>query len=652
MNPMKFWKRFVLWSVLILAVVAPGAVLAAEEDEELTSVPAVPSFWDSLVPDREDQVGDITVEYEKYPLNHYHLDLYIQDRSLWDFITSPIDTTKEQGIQMAIAVLHLLINSFWQLSVELSRVVIWIMEESLRLDIVGELISYVGEGVRTLAGFDENLHKRGFYGLMFPLVTVFFAGYTGYRAMQENDDMTLINGIITFLIIVLGSFAFFYYIEEIATELNKFGTEMGKGLMALTTNTFQPMKNLSAEEATVQAGNNLWNMTVMTPYKLLEFGTDKVDQKRVDAILSTHPEKRGELLIKEKKTYKNEMILPSNVLTRGIGVFLFFVMNLFVWVIPLFIAIFKLVYQGWFLIVLLMSPIALAWAIVPAWREILYKWASELLGAVLMQVALGMLLAIYLAVGGALYKFGQEKGYLLMVLLQIILSITIFLQRKMIFSFVIAPATFLHWSATSKHRHPMWAPISPHRLEGLFEDAFSGDLLRQAARSLKKKWKDRASEGTKSIHEEPKQDSAPNQEDIPELKEINKTPEEEVIFRPYDDPQLTTPDPELLEKKDLESDARMLESEEKPQLLDGSEEKPALLDGVDQKPEVVDADVTEVKMLEERASDTRQIESESDTPLLLAEKEAEPEANGKTKDEGPILLIEPQKKEGQDRDDR
>lgn len=632
MNPVKFWKRFVLWAVLILAVIAPSAVLAAEEEQPRKIEPA-PSIWDSLVPEGEEKVGKVTVEYEKYPLSHYQLDIWLKERSFWDFVKSPIEETKGKITDSGIAMLHIFINMGWQLIVEMSRLVIWILEESLKLDIVNELIEYVGEGVRNIAGFEGNLQDRGFYGLMLPLVTILFAAYTGYRAMEENDEMTLINGILTFFLITLGSFAFFFYIEDIAKELNKFGTEMGKGLMALTTNTFQPTKNLNAKEATAQAGNNIWNMTVMTPFKLLEFGTMDVDQKRVDAILSTHPEQRGELLNKEKKVYGNQMILPSSIGGRGVFVFLLFFMNLFVWAIPVFIAFYKLVFQGWFLVVLLLSPIALAWAVVPPWRDILYKWAAELLGAVLMQVALGLMLAIYLAVGGALYEFGEEKGYLLMVLLQIVLVITIFKQRKMIFSFVIWPSTFLRWNAGFHQKYPTWSSISPHRLENLFEGAFSDAFIRDMARDLKK-LRGKVSFGSMNFRKE-----QTNQEDIPELQEIEKN-KEEVIFQPYDDPQLTGKDQDQL-GAGKNGDAMLLEQEQ--------DEKPLLLNGADQETEVVDADV---KYLEEHsASNSRPIEGEKDAPMLLFEpKEAKP--SEKAEDEGPILLIEPKKKEGQDRNDR
>lgn len=638
MKPKKM-KKFILWAVLILVVVAPGAVLAEEAAKPAKLDPA-PSIWDSLVPEGEKKVGNVTVEYEIYPLSHYQLDLWVKDRSIWDFIAHPIEETTGQAIDGSLSMLHLFVNMGWQITVELSRIVIWILEESLKLDIVDELIEYVGDGVRNLAGFNGNLQERGFYGLMLPIVTVIFAGYAGYKGMRENDEFTVVGAILSFLLIVLGSFAFFYYVEDIARELNKFGTEFGKGLMALTTNTFQPTKLLNSEEATVQAGNNVWDITVITPFKLLEFGTTEVDEKRVRDILKTPPEERGELLNRERNVYKNQMILPSNVAGRAAGVALFFLMNLFIWSIPIFIAIYKLVYQGWFLIVLLMGPIALAWAVVPAWREILYKWASELLGAVLMQVALGMMLAIYLAVGGALFQFGEEKGYLLMVLLQIVLVITIFKQRKMIFSFVIAPATFLHWNAASHKKYPAWAPLSPHRLGHLFEGAFSSGLI-DDARDLVKGMKQKASMGSLNT----KQKDSRAKEDIPELKEMEKN-KEEVIFEPYDDPQLSGKEQDKLGGSSmslLEMDGKDQSNE--PPLLE--EEKPLMLDGVNKEPEVIDADY--VPFVEGGAG---RVESRQDAPLLLEVKERKKEA--KAKEEGPILLIEPRddKKEGRNRNDR
>jgi len=598
-------KAFILWAAFVMILAAPGAVLAAE----------VPSIWDSLVPKGDDKVGDVTVEYNRYPLSHYQLEIVVDDRPFWQLDESVSDT--------GWVILHGFNNMLWQVNVEITRIVIFILEESLKLDVVGELIESVGQGVRSLAGFGENLENRGFYGLLFPILIIGFGGWVGWKALVDDDEDSAVRGLMYFLIVVIFSFSFFYYAEDIGREANRGGVEVSKGVMALATNTFQPTKNLNSEEATAQVGNNLWDMAVIMPYKLIQFGTVEVDDKRVEKLLKTPPDQRDKVLEEEKTKHKNQMLDPRKGWTRLGFVVMQIILNLFALCIPLFIALFKLLYQLWFLFVLLLAPIALAWAIIPSWRETLYKWASELLGAVLMQVALGVLLAIYLAVGGALYQFAEKKGFVIAWLLQIALVVVIIKQRKVIFQLVVAPATFLHWNRAyqSANRLPRWLPTDPSRMMEEFNQKMS--------KGLNALFSGRGDQGSRTVDEEPSETSSGEPY---ELKEMEKKPKEEVLFEPYDDPQLKGQQPE--QDQIQGSSETVLELDGEQEYAAGlEEEKTALLEGESPKLEVIDAEVVE----EEK--DIRHIEDHEDTPRL--EKPAQ------EKKDGPILLIEPEKKEGE-----
>lgn len=594
-------NAFILWAVVVMILAAPGAVLAAE----------VPSIWDSLVPKGDDKVGDVTVEYNRYPLSHYQLEIVVEDRPFWQLDESASDK--------GWVILHYFVNMLWQANVEISRIVIMIMEEALKLDLVGELIESVGQGVRNLAGFGENLQNRGFYGLLFPILVIGFGGWVGWKALVDDDEDSAVRGLMYFLIVVIFAFSFFYFAEDIGREANRAGVEVSKGVMALATNTFQTTKNLTSEEATAQVGNNLWDMAVIMPYKLFQFGTLEVDDKRVEKILKTPPDQRDKVLEEEKSKHKNPMLDPKQGWTRLGFVVMQIILNLFVWCIPLFIALFKLLYQLWFLFILLLAPIALAWAVIPSWREALYKWASELLGAVLMQVALGVLLAIYLAVGGALYRFAEDKGYVIAWLLQIALVVAIIKQRRIIFQLVVAPATFLHWNRVyqSANRLPRWLPTDPSRMMEGFNQKMS--------KGLNALFSGRGDQGSLTLNEEPKEAEEPY-----ELKEIEKKPKEEALFRPFDDPQLKGQ-----EQGRIQGSSEVLELDGAREHAAGLEgEKTALLEGESPEPEVIDAEV----VVEEE--DIRRIEDQEDAPRLELKPKNE-------KKDGPILLIEPEKKEGE-----
>ena len=540
-------KAFLLWLLVWVVLAAPVGALAA------------PSVWDSLVPKGADKVGKVTVEYNRYPLSHYQLDLVLEERSIWEVDEKLSDT----GHSM----LHIFVNTLWQVNVEVSRIIIWVLEESLKLDLVGEFIQSIAQGIQTFAGFNTNLMDRGFYGLFFPLMIVLLGGWVGWKAMAEMDEDSAVRGIIYAMVVIFLSFGFFYYADDIGSEANRAATEISKGVMALTTNVFRPTDPLSSKEATAQAGNNLWHMQVMMPFKLLEFGDLNVDNKRVENVLKTPPDQRQEVLDRERNQYKNTMITPQNSGNRLGFILMHTVLNLFISTLPLFVALYKLFYQVYFLFLLLLAPIALTWAILPSWRESLYKWASEVLGALLMQVGLGVLLSVYLAIGGALYRFSINKGYLLTMLLQLVLIVLVIKQRKVIFQLVTVPATFLHWNkAWQSDRLPRWMPTEPYRaepyraVEGFVDKAMEGGKSEGRYGGF-------GHEGSAAT------ESAATQEPPVELKEIPHEELDDLVFEPYDDPSLPDGEKKKLDHSSIPMLDVVDEKSENVSMLEGPKEK-------------------------------------------------------------------------------
>jgi hypothetical protein len=428
-------KKWVIFSTLLaifFATLYPIMLYAEETKTQTTSM----SLWDSLIPQesKKTKVGQVEVKYNQVPLEHYRLDLFLEERSFWELD----DQLSDSGHYF----LHSFTNMFWQGNVEIARILTWVMEESLTLDVVKEVGESIGEGIRTLAGYNGGFQDKGFYGIFLPLMVTLLGGWIGWKTMVTDDDHGAARGIISSLVVIFGSYIFFYFASDIAAGANQFSSEITKGTMALTSNITQPNEpTLSANEATVEAGNKLWEIMVIKPYQLLQFGTTDVDQKRMDKVLKTAPENRSAVIQNEVKTLKNLNMTTKNSGTRLGFTIMVVILNLVIACVVLMISVGIPFFSLYFLFVLMLSPIALTWAVMPPWRNSLYQWAGHALGALLMKLALGVLMSLYFAFSGALYSFTEEKGYLMTMLIQYILLALMIWKRKDIYQMVTIPAT-------------------------------------------------------------------------------------------------------------------------------------------------------------------------------------------------------------------
>jgi hypothetical protein len=398
------------------------------------------SLVDNLIPFSTDQkkVGQVEVIYNKYPLSNYWIDLYLEDKSFWEI--------EEAASNTGHYFLHQLNNMVWLGNVELSRFVVWVLENALELDFVRELGKSVGEGIQRLSGFDgSTLSERGMYGMFLPLMIVFVGGWLFWKGIMEGDDEGAARGLFHAFLVIMLSLTFFYNASNIMTKANDISKEISVNLMAVTTNVIQPSEGvLSAEEATAQAGNNLWNLMVMKPYLLLQYGTTEVDPERVNELLSKAPEKRTAIVQKEVKSKETGGYDNINMTTKNSSIRFGFiiatgVLNLLLAIVMLAISGGVIAFQLLFLVFLLMAPLALVWAVVPAWKDSAGKWLSDTVGALMMKVALGMYMAVYFSFSGALYDYAEDKGYLMIMLLQFVLVAVMFWKRKDIFTLVTWP---------------------------------------------------------------------------------------------------------------------------------------------------------------------------------------------------------------------
>ena len=392
------------------------------------------------------KVGRVVAAYNAYPLSHYELDLYLDLDKIGFF-----DLDKQATAAISYQ-FYRLYNTIWMCNVTFSRMVVYFLETSLTLDLVDKVGKSISNGLKKMAGFEGlDLSDRGVYGLLFPLMITLLGFWVGWRSLAQDDSEGATRGLINSLVVIFASFTFFYFSQNIITTANKISSDLSKGVMAISINVFNPnQKTLSSNESTVEVGNNLWSVMVFQPYLLLQYGDTIGDAERVHALLKHSPSSQGRANQVQKEVnspkeggYGNKSMTYTNDYTRLGFTILVVILNLFVGVIVLIVSAGMPFFQIYFMFTLFMAPIALAWAIVPAWRNSMYSWASEALGALFMKLALGMMLSIFFAFSSALYSQTKEQGYMLTMFVQLLLIILLIWKRDQLFELVTSPVQFM-----------------------------------------------------------------------------------------------------------------------------------------------------------------------------------------------------------------
>lgn len=406
-----------------------------KKQQETSSTGSGNLLIDNLIPekDRPKKVGQVQLDYNAYPLSHYQLDLYIQDSYFWQLTDS--------AANVGAYFFHGLNNMLWSAVCLFSRFVIYILENALTLDLVNEIGKDIGKTVQELAGFNGGLQKYGLWGLLLPIVILGAGCWVGWKAIAQGQVESAYRGFLASVVIILFSFFFFYSSYAMMKQLNDLTSNLRNSVLGLAAINDEEQEEYTTEEMTAAATNQVWTILVMKPYLLLQYGTTNVDKSRYYELLkySQSDVKRASAVETEVSEKNNISMTSKSLFLRFMFILFVLLLNVAIGAVMLLVSAGILFFQLVFLFMWMWAPIALIWAVVPTMREGAKRWAAEVLGAQVMSFNLGVLLTIYFVFSDLLYDWSAEKGYLKMMLGQLILVAVFLLKRKEIFAMINEP---------------------------------------------------------------------------------------------------------------------------------------------------------------------------------------------------------------------
>ncbi|MGG4549687.1 conjugal transfer protein [Rossellomorea marisflavi] len=415
-----------------------------------TQVPVAASLQDNLVPQKTDekQVGDVTLEYNEYKMHHYQLDTYVDTTGDW----IPWNWADGAGKQIYIALMEI-INSIWQLNVVLSTFTMVIVQEAFELDFVSGVVDEVGASIQNVAGFNsQGFMSNGLWPIMLTTIFCIVGAWATYVGMIKRESSRAWGGLISALIVFVLSLGFFSNAGTVLGGLNSWSSDIQSKILGVSSGIVNPGSSYSAEEGIASMRNQMFDLMVSKPYKLMQYGTADVEKERVDKVLELDPlfdgEEREQQIKQEVENQDNVMMSVDGISQRAAFVPLLFIGNSIIGVFLLIISGSIILFQMIFLVLALFAPVPLLMAIVPRWQQTAVDWFMKLLHAQLMKIGIALLLTILFGISAILYRATESSdlGYLGMMVLQIICFVGIWVKRKELFGMVSTAANHVQSS--------------------------------------------------------------------------------------------------------------------------------------------------------------------------------------------------------------
>lgn len=392
--------------------------------------------------------GYENAKYNKYPLSHYYLDLILSDQSVWEIG----ETLKDTGY----IILHHALNAIWYINILVCRLGLWVFESSMTIDFVNSISTSLGNAVKTFAGLNgQTLTNFGIWGMFLPIMIIMLGVWVGWKVLIQDNPEEAQRGFLTSILIILASFVFFNNASSIATKANEISTEISANIMAITMNIINPSSQPeTSDQAIIRAGEAFWHITVLQPFKLMEFGTTNPENHSVRMRILEKPpnsKDRTSMLLAEVRPreiqngkvvgYNNINVTIANIPNRLMFIPLVFMVNILITCVLAVSSVLILAYQLYFILLIMLAPVALIWAVVPVWKSFAASWAVECLGALLYKIALGILLGLHFSLSTAIYDFSINRGghYIEMALLQICWVLVVIYKRYTIMHFILDP---------------------------------------------------------------------------------------------------------------------------------------------------------------------------------------------------------------------
>ncbi|MFD2391603.1 CD3337/EF1877 family mobilome membrane protein [Enterococcus gallinarum] len=363
---------------------------------------------------------DALYNFEKYPLDNYNLDFYVDTSWNW------LPWKWGEGIsETVIYAVFAITNIFWMLNVYLCYFLGFVVQEAFELDFISDMVDSLAKTIQTIAGIDKGgMLSTGLVPIFGGLLIALAGCSVVYQAVVKQHPTQAIQQALVFLFTFICCGVFFMNARSYLDKVNTVQQEINTEMLDIAKNV--SLGDSKGGSSTKAIRENLFSLQIEEPWKILQFGdndTEKVGEDRIGALLKESPysedEKRNELIEKEVEDKNNGNLSVQKVYLRFGMVFLVLVANI---VISLSVAILTIVLiasQVLFLLYAGFLPVAMIFSLFPGSSRILGTALQKVFQLLFTKMGITLILTIIFSISHELNALTKEKGYIWSSFLQI-----------------------------------------------------------------------------------------------------------------------------------------------------------------------------------------------------------------------------------------
>ena len=377
-----------------------------------------------------DETVDSANMYSKYPLGNYQLDFYVDNSWAW------LPWNWKDGIGKNIMYgVYAITNVIWWLSLQISNVTGYVVQEAFKLDFISDAASSIGKNIQILAGVSQNgFSSEGFYPgflLIFILILGIYVAYTG---IIKRESSKAIQAVINFLVVFIVSASFIAYAPSYIEKVNDFSKDISTAALSLGTKITMPDSDVEGQDSVDLIRDTLFSIQVRQPWLLIQFGTtdvEEIGEDRVAELLEISPddndgEDREEFIKSEVEDEDNANMSVTKVMPRLGTVAFLFLFNIGISIFVFLLTGNMIFSQILFLIYAMFLPISLLLSMLPSYNHMARRAIEKLFNTIMLRAGITLLITVAFSLSSMCYSLTESYPLFLVMFLQIIVFFGIY----------------------------------------------------------------------------------------------------------------------------------------------------------------------------------------------------------------------------------
>lgn len=278
----------------------------------------------------------------------------------------------------------------------------------------------------------QSAMKSSIFDTFFILAFAFAAIEFLKKLLQRN-----ISGILGDFAKIMSIILLSYFVVSHSAIALSGATEIAKDIGASAISALNGGKG--RENVSIEISESLWKSLVHDPWVTLEFQNNKMSESQITEILEispyNNPDKRQALIQSYVDPDNEAGLFNKNLGAWRIGIMIVYIIPFLIkCAVFMIMAIMQLAFQVMALFYVLLAPIILLMALVPALGgiDLIFRWFKKIVESQLMILIITFLIGIVTTVDSLLYSKRSEFGWLIVVLIEAFISVIVLFNYKTI----------------------------------------------------------------------------------------------------------------------------------------------------------------------------------------------------------------------------